>query len=236
MNLRLLQLNLRMSRLALSSWALGLFLYGTLSVFLVSDDRQTFLPQPYPGSFVLYLVIYALIFASGCLARRQSDNMLLTLGSLPINRRRIAIEKSAFFALSVVVLAAIGLVGSILGAGIVEADIDIAHLAILTAIGCLLVMAVFSYTLIAAVACANRSTALALVVLATLGAYLAETIGSGYEGLQWLARISIFHYYDPAMLLANGNPDWQGIGILVGLVIAGHAAALAVFARRDLTI
>ena len=84
--------------------------------------------------------------------------------------------------------------------------------------------------------CSNQRTSLALAAVITFIAYLAEVIGSGYEELNWLASVSIFHYYDPSELLQSGTVDWMGIGILGGIVVGGHLAALAIFARRDLSV
>ena len=239
MNVRLLLLHFKMSRLALVSWALALFVLGALSVFWVPElpaYGPAHLPMPAIGSLVFYLLVYALIFSAGCLSNNQRDNMLLTLGTLPLRRRQTAFGKSAFFALAVAGLAFIGWGSSALAVTIVEADINIDRLAISTAVGYLLVMAVFSYTLIASAASSNQRTALALATVITFAAYLAEVIGSGYEGLKWLASASIFHYYDPSELLQDGTVDLLGIGVLGGIVVGGHLAALAIFARRDLAV
>ena len=239
MTSRLLHLHFKMSRLALVSWALALFTLGTLSVFWVPEMPAygpADLSLPATGSLVFYLVIYALIFSSGCLSNNQRDNMLLTLGTLPLRRRHTALGKSMFFALAVAGLAFVGWASSALAVAIVEADISIERLALSTAVGYLLVMTVFSYTLIASAMCSNQRTSLALAAVITFIAYLAEVIGSGYEGLNWLASVSIFHYYDPSELLHSGTVDWMGIGILGGIVVGGHLAALAIFARRDLSV
>ena len=239
MTSRLLHLHFKMSRLALVSWALALFVLGALSVFWDPEMPAygpAHLPMPATGSLVFYLVVYALIFSSGCLSNNQRDNVLLTLGTLPLRRRHTALGKSAFFALAVAGLAFVGWGSSALAVAIIEADISIERLALSAAVGYLLVMAVFSYTLIASAMCSNQRTALALATVITFAAYLAEVIGSGYEGLQRLASVSIFHYYDPSELLQDGTVDLLGIGILGGIVVGGHLAALAIFARRDLSV
>ena len=239
MTSRLLHLHFKMSRLALVSWALAMFTLGALSVFWAPEMPAygpAHLPMPAVGSLVFYLVIYALIFSSGCLSNNQRDNMLLTLGTLPLRRRHTALGKSMFFALAVAGLAFVGWASSALAVAIVEADISIERLALSTVVGYLLVMAVFSYTLITSAWCSSQRTSLALATIATFAAYLAEVIGSGYEGLKWLASVSIFHYYDPSELLQSGTVDWVGIGILVGIVVGGHLGALAIFARRDLSV
>ena len=152
MTSRLLHLHFKMSRLALVSWALAMFTLGALSVFWVPEMPAygpAHLPLPAVGSLVFYLVVYALIFSSGCLSNNQRDNMLLTLGTLPLRRRHTALGKSMFFALAVAGLAFVGWASSALAVAIVEADISIERLALSTVVGYLLVMTVFSYTLIA---------------------------------------------------------------------------------------
>lgn len=239
MSVPLFLLQLKMSRLALSSWALALLVFGALSVFWtpgIAEQQTTFLPYPTLGSLPIYLVVYALIFGSGCLARRPSDDWLLILGTLPLRRHQIALGKSVFFALALLALALVGWVSTALAGEIVEADFNLGHLAISASIGFLLVMAVYSYTQIASAWCSTQGSALALSALATFIAYLANVIGSSYEGMYWLADISIFHYYDPVQLMQDGVVRWPGIAILAGITLGGHAVALAIFGRRDLSI
>ena len=239
MNVPLFLLHLKMSRLALVSWALALLVFGALSVFWapgIAEAETAFLPYPTLGSGTIYLVLYALIFGSGCLAHRLSHDLLLVLGTLPLRRCEIALGKSLFFALALMGLAFVGWVSTALAAEIVDADLNVSYLAVSVSIGVLLVLAVYSYALMASAWCSTQGGALALSALATFIFYLANVIGSSYEGLSWVADISIFHYYDPAQLMQNGTVEWLGLGILAGIVIGGHVIALAIFARRDLPV
>ena len=239
MNVPLFFLHFKMNRLALVSWALGLMVFGALSVFWapsVTEQKTTLLPYPTIGSLPVYLVLYALLFGSGCLARRPSDDLLLILGTLPLHRFQIALGKSLFFVLAFLALVIVGWASTILAGEIVEADLNMANLAISVSIGSLLVFAVYSYTLLASSWCSTQRNALALSALATLAAYLANIVGSSYKGLWWLADISIFHYYDPARLVQDGTVDLLGVGILAGIIIGGHAIAMTIFARRDLSV
>ena len=205
MTSRLLHLHFKMSRLALVSWALALFVLGAFSVFRVPEMPAyglAHLPSArhrfsclLPHSLCPDLLVRLLV------QQPERRHVLLTLGTLPLRRRHTALGKSMFFALAVAGLAFVGWASSALAVAIVEADISIERLALSTAVGYLLVMTVFSYTLIASAMCSNQRTSLALAAVITFIAYLAEVIGSGYEGLKWLASASIFHYYDPSELL-----------------------------------
>lgn len=239
MNVPLLLLHLKMSRLALASWALVLLVFAALSVFWtpgIAEQETVFLPYPTLGSVTIYLVLYALIFGSGCLAHRVSDDLLLILGTLPLRRHQIALGKSLFFALALLGLAGVGCFSTALAGEIVETDLKVGYLAISVSIGFLLVLAVYSYTLMISAWCSTQGTALAFSTLATFIAYLINVIGSSYEGMSWLADISIFHYYDPVQLMHDGVVRWPGIAILVGIILGGHAVALAIFARKDLSV
>lgn len=239
MNAPLFLLQAKMSSLALASWGLALLAFGALSVFWapgIAERETVFLPYPTLGSLPIFLVLYALIFGSGCLTRRFSDDLLLILGTLPLRRSQIVLGKSLFFTLALLALAFVGWASTALAADIVEADVNISYLALSFAVGSLLVLAVYSYTLVASASCSTQGSAIALSALATLAAYLANIIGYSYQGMSSLASISIFHYYDPVMLSQNGTVDWQDIGILGGIAIGGHAVALTIFARRDLAI
>ena len=239
MNVPLFLLHLKMSRLALSSWALALLIFGALSVFWtpgITEQETTFLPYPTLGSLPIYLVLYALIFGSGCLTRRPTDDLLLILGTLPLRRRQIALGKSVFFVLALLGLAFVGWASTALATEIVEVDLNLAHLAVSVSMGVLLVFAVYSYTLVASAWCSTQRSALALSITVTFVSYLANVIGSSYQDMSWLADISIFHYYDPGRLMQNVTVDWLDMGVLAGTVLGGHMTALLIFARRDLSV
>ncbi|HLI57220.1 MAG TPA: ABC transporter permease, partial [Actinomycetota bacterium] len=70
------------------------------------------------------------------------------------------------------------------------------------------------------------------VVYGVIGwAFLIEFLGSAVKVSHWVMDTSIFFHITPA---PAANPDWTGIGILVGLALACAAAAGMVFRRRDL--
>ena len=239
MNVPLFLLHLKMSRLALASWALALLVFGALSVFWapgIAEQETAFLPYPTLGSVPIYLVLYALIFGSGCLARRLSDDLLLILGTLPMRRHQIALGKSMFFALALLGLVLVGWFSTAVAGGIVESDLKVGYLTISTSIGLLLVLAVYSYTLMISAWCSTQGSALAFSALATFIGYMMNVIGSSYEGMSWLADMSIFHYYDPVQLMQDGVVRWPAIAILAGITVGGHAIALAIFSRRDLSV
>ena len=236
MILRLIALHFRMNRLALIGWALGLILFGGLSVYLVADPQPSHLPQPHMGIATLFLVVYAVMYASGRLSCGAGDALLPTLGALPVRRIRLFIADSGFFVLASAGLCILSWGATALAVEVVEADAYYVNLAVSSAIAYLTVLAVFSVSLVAAALCSRRVSALALSAVVLLLAYLAETVASGYGPVEWLAWFSVFHWYDPIAILRDGTVDWLGVGILGGVVAGGHALALAVFSRRELPL
>ena len=138
--------------------------------------------------------------------------------------------------MAIVGLGFVGWASTALAGEIVEADLNMVNLAVSVSMGVLLALAVYSYSLLASAWCSTQGSALALSTLATFIAYIANVIGSGYEGMSWLADISIFHYYDPVQLMQNAAVDLLNIAVLAGVVLGGHVIALAIFARRDLSV
>ena len=85
--------------------------------------------------------------------------------------------------------------------------------------------------LVAAASTRGRSYMQAVVTL-IVASYAVDWLGRLWKPLAPLARLSVFHYFQPLALLTGGSA--QGLWVLAAIALAASLAALAVAERRDL--
>ena len=81
-----------------------------------------------------------------------------------------------------------------------------------------------------ALAVAPRAASAAVYVVVAWS-FVIELLGSLVSGLGWLTHVSLFHY---VALAPSDAPDLVASAVLLGLAVATSAAAVALFAGRDL--
>lgn len=111
-------------------------------------------------------------------------------------------------------------------------DIRGACLAFLPAL--LIALAVASYSLLFSCIFLEPRKALLAAGSLTGPFYILTILARAVEPLKWLCNLSIFHYYEPAVIASELNVNWLGIGICVGIITLCFTAAVFVSQRRDI--
>jgi ABC-2 type transport system permease protein len=78
----------------------------------------------------------------------------------------------------------------------------------------------------------GRAAGIAAGVLVVM--YLFNVVSALAPDIDWLARVSAFHYFDLHDLLASGDYPITDSVLLAAVAIAAWALALVAFRRRDL--
>ena len=179
--------------------------------------------------------IFAVGFASAAVAGERQRGTLEVLLARPIGRRRlhrtlllaavvfVALSVAAQLAGSVVVAAALGVVG----------ELDLGLLALLWLNVVLLFVAVASIGLAASVSFNRLAPALSVTLAVFLLGYLLEVLGTLWPDARGLQPFALFHYLQPADVLA-GDADARSFAVLAAVALGATAAGLVVFPRRDL--
>ncbi|MET8004288.1 ABC transporter permease subunit [Nonomuraea glycinis] len=186
--------------------------------------------------FVPFLFIAcAMLAANRAIAQPEEAGTLELIVTLPIDRKRLVLDRFAALALGLLAVAAVTLLvtwvmAEAVGIGVTFDRILAAHTGVL-------LLGLFFGTVTLAVGAATGRRALATAVVggwALLG-YVVVTIGKSVEAIAWLKWVSPFHYY------AEGQPLYQGFPVGDYLVLAGATAVLALtavlaFDRRDVGV
>lgn len=184
----------------------------------------------------VFVGIYAVIFGSGSIAREMEQGILGTLLCQPLRRYKLLFAKSIAF---VWVLVLLGLIswGAVMAAVvIVDIETSVGNIALAHAIGFLLVLAIFSYSVLISSLFPQSRNALTIAALVTFASYMLNFMSPTFDSVSWFENGSIFHFYQPFDLLTDAEMNWAGIGVYSGIIVGSHITGLAVFLRRDIRV
>ncbi|GII33619.1 ABC transporter permease subunit [Planotetraspora mira] len=183
----------------------------------------------------LLLIMFAMTLGTRAIAVPEEEGTLELTMTLPIDRRRLVLERWAAFALSLLAVALVTMVlvlalAAVGGLKVPAGNIVAAHAG-------LFLIALFFGTLALGLGAATGKRALALAVGGgyAVGGYVIETLGKSVDAISWLRWVSPFHYY------LDGRPVFQGWPVGDYLVLLGATAVLAMtamlaFERRDVGV
>ena len=64
--------------------------------------------------------------------------------------------------------------------------------------------------------------------------YFTNVLGSAIGAVGWVKYGSLFYYYDSLQVIAEGEINWAGVAVYVGVFVITTAASVLVFRRKDL--
>jgi ABC-2 type transport system permease protein len=183
---------------------------------------------------VIIVGVYVFAFARSVTAGEMKDGTLELLVTQPIERWEIVASKSAVMlagivALMVTVVLSIFAFGSMFGVGVSYsgfASFLPVAIALFLCIGC--------YAILLEVIMPRGGTMAAVGL--TIGFYLINFIGRSVSSVSAIRYFSIFNYYDPSKVLAEGTVPWLDVLVLVGVGLACVAAGAYIFQHRDLNL
>lgn len=181
------------------------------------------------------LLVFAIGFGARVLAGQEEDGTLELELTLPVDRRRVLLERFVALAVQIAVFAAVVLLVVSLLVLALDMDVVIGNIVAVTVGLFLLTLALGTVTLAAGAASGRRSTAVAVGAGLAVAGFMADVLSPLVEGGKWLATVSPFGWYLGNEPLTRGM-DWAGSGALLGLTLVALAIALPLHARRDLGV
>jgi ABC-2 type transport system permease protein len=101
-----------------------------------------------------------------------------------------------------------------------------------------LLFAISGYTMAISSAGRFRTRVLGIAVVLTLLQFLINLLGQTWEDIEFLRPCTVFYYYQPQGLILRldgaAAEAWRNQLTLLAVGMAGYAAALVIFCRRDL--
>lgn len=209
------------------------------AVQLFGGSTDFFSPVGFMNSQVFFLTlplvlgILAIGLGSSILAREEQDGTIESLLARPISRSHLLYAKLVAAAIVLGIVAAVGLVTTIITAAIINLPLSSAALAA-TFLLCFLMC--LTFTAIAFVITATgkaRVAALGITTLFGFGGYIVSSLAGTVDWLSGPSKVFAFHYYQPEAVL-RGQYDWQNALYFVIVTAACAFVSWTVFRRRDI--
>jgi ABC-2 type transport system permease protein len=186
--------------------------------------------------FALIVPVLFLIYAIGAGARaiagEEEAGTLDLLLSLPLSRARLVLEKAAALGLQLGALALVLLAFVVAAAALVSMDVSAARIGAAVVTAYLLAVAHGALALAIGAGTGKRAVALGIAASVAVAGYLLDGLAQFVDALEPWRVLSPFDW--------AGHPLRNGLGAgtaaLAVAAVAGAAAALPLFARRDVAV
>ncbi|MDP9850066.1 ABC transporter permease subunit [Streptosporangium lutulentum] len=183
----------------------------------------------------LLFAMCAVALGNQVIAQPEEKGTLELTLTLPIDRRRLFLERFAalalgLFGVALLTFALIAGMASALDMGVPFGNIAAAHTGLY-----LLVLFLGTVTATVGAATGRKNLAMAVTGVWAVGGYVVETLGRDVAAVSWLRWLSPFHYF------LDGRPVYQGLPVGDYLVLAGATVvllltAMLAFDRRDVGV
>lgn len=187
------------------------------------------------GSIYGPLVVGALavMAAVGSTAGEEETRIMALELAYPIRRRALVVAKAGAAAGIVVVAAAAIWVGMVAGVAVGGGGISIGHVTALAVHVGFFGFATGGVALGVAAGTGRRMLGTGVAAAVGIAGWLVNSIAPLVAGLSWLRYLSTFYYYAGHDPLTRGV-SVVGLVVLAAVALAGTAAAIVAFERRDL--
>lgn len=187
---------------------------------------EGFMASEFFGFVPLILIAIAITFGTGATAGEESAGTLDVLLSQPVNRRMLLIHKAAPISSGLVLAAACGIPGYLIGRLFANIDLPALRFAAATANASLLTLLFLALALWAGAAFPSRGSAAMFVSAVVVAGYILNTLSFTIDWLQTPNKFSPFYWADASHVLVSGF-DW-----LRAAALALTAAAIFLFSLR----
>jgi ABC-2 type transport system permease protein len=190
----------------------------------------------YVGSYVWPIVaaIGAILLATRPVAADQDRGFLELPLSTPMPRVRYLAVAVVGQILVLAILAVAMMAGVIVLGILVDAGLDAGRMLLVIpsalAFGC----AIAAVATLLSVITLSRGVAGGLTAGILIAMYLLNVVAQLQPDLDWLARLSAFHYFDTTAIIDEGLIPWSDIAVHTVAALVAWVLALALFRRRDL--
>jgi len=75
---------------------------------------------------------------------------------------------------------------------------------------------------------------LALSSGVTVLMFFIEFLSDSLPSIDWIGFISVFHYYEPSIIVNSESLSWVNLSILIIVALVGLTVATIMFKRRDI--
>ncbi|MGB1286720.1 MAG: ABC transporter permease subunit [Aggregatilineales bacterium] len=189
------------------------------------------------GKMALLFVVYPVVMGMRVTSNEEGEGILDMVLSLPIDRRSVIIERFAAYIVTVIIIGLMITAGFVIGAGIVDIELDVTLLMIISLNLIPALVFVLALTVMMGAIIGKQRLALGIVTGFVIVSFMFQTLGGMIDGTlgDIINGLSFFTYNSPGTIIQNGVNPMSAI-LLFGLSIIMLGIALFQFERRDIAV
>lgn len=185
---------------------------------------------------LIILSAFAISTAVGGIAGEIDKRTMAFLLSQPVPRQIVILSKVMETALGLVILTIAILIGIVIGMAIIGVSVGASVLLLVGLNALLTALAIMGYSYLISSSFSVGGKASFIAIGITVAMYFLDYLSRLFDVLSPLGYVSIFHYYNPLDIVANGSISWLNTVVLLGVAVFTTAAAVAIFRRRDIAV
>lgn len=187
--------------------------------------------------FSLIATISAAMWATDVISKEERDKTVEFTLTLPVTRQKLITGKILAVVVNCIALLLIMWVASLVAVASYEPDSDFYRFLALSMLALFIIQMVFlavGFFLGCSMKQYKRAGAVAIAIL--LGAYFLSIISGMHENLAFLAYLSPFTYFDPAVILNESTIELPYVLLSLGIIAVLVTGGYVTYAKRDLYI
>ena len=186
----------------------------------------------------IYLIIilsFVIASSSSAIAKEIERGTIFLLLSRPVSREEFFLAKLATTFIGTVLLLCFAILGTWLGSivfGVNGIDYDLVFKIQINVFFLALAVAGIGYLISSMLSEGGKTLALSSGV--TVLMFFIEFLADSLPSIDWIGYVSVFHYYEPSILVNSESLSWVNLSILIIVGFIGLTLATIMFKRRDI--
>ena len=186
----------------------------------------------------IYLIIilsFVIASSSSAIAKEIERGTIFLLLSRPVSREEFFLAKLATTFIGTVLLLCFAILGTWLGSlvfGVNGIDYDLVFKIQINVFFLSLAVAGIGYLISSILSEGGKTLALSSGV--TVLMFFIEFLADSLPSIDWIGYVSVFHYYEPSILVNSESLSWVNLSILIIVGFIGLTLATIMFKRRDI--
>lgn len=205
--------------------------FGSMEAFISGEYYGLILP--------LLLAIFSVMLSTQLMARLVDQGSMAYLLSTPTTRQRIAATQAGVLAAGLLLIMVVATAAGFLGYAWFIGDqfeFDGSRFILMNAVAWTLFIAVSGISFLVSSLANDEKKALGISGVLTFGMFGLDMLGKISDSVEWLRFVSVFSLYKPGEIVNGGGDPLLSSIILLVIGIAGFAAGIAGFSKRDLPL
>ena len=186
----------------------------------------------------IYLIIilsFVIASSSSAIAKEIERGTIFLLLSRPVSREEFFLAKFATTFIGTVLLLCFAILGTWLGSlvfGVNGIDYDLVFKIQINVFFLAIAVAGIGYLISSILSEGSKTLALSSGV--TVLMFFIEFLADSLPSIDWIGYVSVFHYYEPSILVNSESLSWGNLSILIIVGFIGLILATIMFKRRDI--